>query len=66
MSKLRKIIAFSLMALVVTVILAMVYEVEAGFEISGLKYFIEELFTPRIAYSKFQELIANKETAKKI
>lgn len=65
MRRLKYIIAFGLMVYGVILVMAIVYETEAGFRFSGLNYFFEELTTPRIAYSKFLELVANKETAKK-
>ncbi|QQR58766.1 MAG: hypothetical protein IPG59_04515 [Candidatus Melainabacteria bacterium] len=69
MSKLQSIIAFSLMASGLIVSLDAAYKAETGFSsiplvFVGPRFFIVELLAPRVAYGKFQDLIANKETAK--
>lgn len=68
--KLRTIIVSSLIAFGLIVGLDRAYKAETGFSCisfipCGPDFLIKELLTPRIAYSKFQELIANKETAKR-
>lgn len=70
MPKLKNIIAFSLIALGLIVGMDKVYEAKTGFGCipyitCGPDFLINEYLTPQITYSKFQELIANKETAKK-
>lgn len=70
MPKLQNIIAFSLIALGLIVGMDKGYEAKTGFRCipyitCGPDFLINEFLTPQITYSKFQELIANKETAKR-
>lgn len=75
MPKLQNIIAFSLIAfsfvaLGLIVSLDRSYKADTGFSslplvFVGPDFYINELLAPRIAYSKFHKLIANKETAKR-
>ena len=68
MQKLQKIIAFGLIAGGLGLIMSLdrAYEAEEGFSpiVALAQVWTTELRAPHLAYSKFQTLIANKETAK--